>query len=123
MSVCSLAVTCLVSSTRTASATMSFLLMRRQGTAGNFLLEAACAAGWHGLLTRSFGPQIRGGAAAALIRLAQDPVECAPDHFDLLIAIDWLNAGRFEAEIPLGPQSLVVGDPEGGAVPPGIAAS
>ncbi len=92
-------------------------------TAGNFLLEAACAAGWHGLLTRSVGPQIRGGEAAALIRLAQDPVECAPDHFDLLIAIDWLNAGRFEAEIPLGPQSLVVGDPEGGAVPPGIAAS
>ena len=66
-------------------------------TAGNFLLEAACAAGWHGLLTRSVGPQIRGGEAAALIRLAQDPVECAPDHFDLLIAIDWLNAGRFEA--------------------------
>jgi 2-oxoglutarate ferredoxin oxidoreductase subunit alpha len=92
-------------------------------TAGNFLLEAACAAGWHGLLTRSVGPQIRGGEAAALIRLAQDPVECASDHFDLLIAIDWLNAGRFEAEIPLEPQSLVVGDPEGGAVPPGIAAS
>jgi 2-oxoglutarate ferredoxin oxidoreductase subunit alpha len=92
-------------------------------TAGNFLLEAACAAGWHGLLTRSVGPQIRGGEAAALVRLAQDPVECAPDHFDPLIAIDWLNAGRFEAEIPLGPQSLVVGDPEGGAVPPAIAAS
>jgi 2-oxoglutarate ferredoxin oxidoreductase subunit alpha len=92
-------------------------------TSGNFLLEAACAAGWHGLLTRSVGPQIRGGEAAALIRLAQDPVECAPDHFDLLIAIDWLNAGRFEAEIPLEPQSLVVGDPEGGAVPSGIAAS
>jgi 2-oxoglutarate/2-oxoacid ferredoxin oxidoreductase subunit alpha len=92
-------------------------------TSGNFLLEVACAAGWHGLLTRSVGPQIRGGEAAALIRLAQDPVECAPDHFDLLIAIDWLNAGRFEAEIPLEPQSLVVGDPEGGAVPPGIAAS
>src|SRR6266567_4728206 len=92
-------------------------------TAGNFLLEAACAAGWHGLLTRSVGPQIRGGEAAALVRLAQDPVECAPDHFDLLIAIDWLNASRFEAEIPLGPQSLVVGDPEGGAVPPGIAAA
>jgi 2-oxoglutarate ferredoxin oxidoreductase subunit alpha len=92
-------------------------------TAGNFLLEAACAAGWHGLLTRSVGPQIRGGEAAALIRLAQDPVECAPDHFDLLIAIDWLNAGRFETEIPLEPQSLVVGDSEGGAVPPSIAAS
>jgi 2-oxoglutarate ferredoxin oxidoreductase subunit alpha len=92
-------------------------------TAGNFLLEAACAAGWHGLLTRSVGAQIRGGEAAALIRLAQYPVECGADHFDLLIAVDWLNASRFEAEIPLGPQSLVVGDPEGGGAPPGIAAS
>jgi 2-oxoglutarate/2-oxoacid ferredoxin oxidoreductase subunit alpha len=92
-------------------------------TSGNLLLEAACAVGWHGLLTRSVGPQIRGGEAAALIRLAPHPVECAADRFDLLIAIDWLNAGRFESEIPLGPQSLVVGDPEGGAVPPGIAAS
>ena len=25
------------------------------------------------------------------------------DRFDLLIAVDWLNAHRFDAEIPLGP--------------------
>ncbi len=92
-------------------------------TASNLLLEAACAAGWHGLLTRSVGPQIRGGEAAALMRLSPDPVECGADVFDLLIAVDWLNAGRFEAEIPLLAHSLVIGDPEGGGVPPGIAAS
>ena len=37
-------------------------------TTGAMLL--ACAAGWHGFLTRSVGAQIRGGEAAALIRLA-----------------------------------------------------
>ena len=32
-------------------------------TAGSLLLEAAGRAGWHGLMTRSVGPQIRGGRA------------------------------------------------------------
>ncbi len=90
-------------------------------TAGNFLLEAASTAGWQGLLSRTVGPQIRGGEAAALIRLATHPIECLPDQFDLLIGIDWLNAHRFGAEIEVGPQSLVISDPRGGEPPPGIA--
>ena len=81
------------------------------------LLEAACTAGWHGLLTRSVGPQIRGGEAAAMVRLAAHPVDCLTDHFDLLIGVDWLNAHRFDAEIPLGPHSLVISDPRGGEPP------
>lgn len=92
-------------------------------TTGDFLLEAASTAGWRGFLTRTVGPQIRGGEAAALIRLATHPIECLSDRFDLFIAIDWLNADRFDAEIPLGPQTLVIGNPRGGAAPPNIAAS
>ncbi|KAB2917373.1 MAG: 2-oxoacid:acceptor oxidoreductase subunit alpha [Hyphomicrobiaceae bacterium] len=90
-------------------------------TAGNLLLEAASAAGWQGLLTRTVGPQIRGGEAAALLRLASHPVECMPEQFDVLIGIDWLNAHRFGAEIKIGHDSLLIGDPRGGAVPPHIA--
>ena len=37
-------------------------------TVGGMLLEAACATGWHGFLTRSVGAQIRGGEAAAMLR-------------------------------------------------------
>jgi 2-oxoglutarate ferredoxin oxidoreductase subunit alpha len=90
-------------------------------TAGNLILEAASAAGWQGLLTRTVGPQIRGGEAAALIRIATHRVECMPDRFDLFIGIDWLNAHRFGPEIELGPHSLVIGDPRGGEVPPAVA--
>lgn len=90
-------------------------------TAGNLILEAASAAGWQGLLTRTVGPQIRGGEAAALIRLASHPVECMPDRYDLLIGIDWMNAHRFGPEIELGPNSLVIGDPRGGDAPPVVA--
>lgn len=92
-------------------------------TAGGMLLEAACTAGWHGFLTRSVGAQIRGGEAAAMVRLASQPIDCHSDCFDLLIGVDWNNAQRFEAEIPLGAHSLVIGDPRGGDPPHNVAAA
>ncbi len=92
-------------------------------TVGGMLLEAACATGWHGFLTRSVGAQIRGGEAAAMLRLASHPIDCHSDCFALLIGIDWNNAQRFEAEIPLGPHSLVIGDPRGGEPPQNVASA
>ena len=92
-------------------------------TTGDCLLEAASAAGWHGLFTRTMGPQIRGGEAAALLRLAVHPVESLPDRYDLLVGIDWLNAHRFGAEIKAGPQTLVISDPRGGELPPMVTQS
>ena len=91
--------------------------------AGEILLEVAAKAGFHGLMTRAMGPQIRGGEAAALLRLATAPVSSLDDRFDLLIALDWANFARFAAELPLGPDSLVLTDPAEGAVPDAIEAS
>jgi 2-oxoglutarate ferredoxin oxidoreductase subunit alpha len=92
-------------------------------TTGNFLLEAANAAGWYGLFTRTLGPQIRGGEAAALLRLGVDPVEGPPDLYDLLIGIDWVNAQRFGAEIRTDPNSLIISDPDGEKLPPNLVQS
>ncbi len=92
-------------------------------TTGNSLLEAASTAGWHGLFTRTLGPQIRGGEAAGLLRLAVHPVDCLADQLDLLIGIDWLNAHRFGAEIKTGPRTLVISDPRGGEPPPMVTQS
>jgi 2-oxoglutarate/2-oxoacid ferredoxin oxidoreductase subunit alpha len=86
-------------------------------TAGNMLLEAAAKAGWYGLMVRSSGPQIRGGEAAALTRIATHPVDGLDDRFDILIAIDWQNVNRFADEMPLDAGSLIVGDPDHGDVP------
>jgi 2-oxoglutarate ferredoxin oxidoreductase subunit alpha len=83
-------------------------------TAGNMLLEAAAHAGYYALMTRSSGPQIRGGEAAAMIRIACHPVECMDDHFHVLAAVDWENVHRFGTEIPLGEDSLIAGDPDQG---------
>jgi 2-oxoglutarate ferredoxin oxidoreductase subunit alpha len=83
-------------------------------TTGSMLLEAAGQAGWYGIMTRSAGPQIRGGEAAALIRVANEPIESHDDSFDLVLAIDPGSMGRFVAEIPLRPDSLIISDAEGG---------
>jgi len=64
-------------------------------TAGNMLLDAAAKAGYYGLMTRSSGPQIRGGEAAALLRIATQPVDSHDDRLDIMVAVDWENVQRF----------------------------
>ncbi len=86
-------------------------------TAGNMLLEAAAQAGYYGLMTRTSGPQIRGGEAAAMLRVSTFAGDGQDDAFHVLAAIDWQNVTRFAAELPLGPGSLVVGDPAQGEPP------
>ncbi|MCA8869597.1 MAG: 2-oxoacid:acceptor oxidoreductase subunit alpha [Rhodobacteraceae bacterium] len=92
-------------------------------TAGSILLEAAGKTGWYGMMNRSVGPQIRGGEAAALVRLANHPVECTAEKYDLLIAIDWKNADRFAAEMPLKTEGLIIADPTSGPIPELISSS
>ena len=92
-------------------------------TAGAILLEAAGKAGWYGLMSRSVGPQIRGGEAAALVRLSTQSIECMAERYDFLIAIDWRNADRFAAEMPLDADGLAIGDQADGEVPDIIANS
>jgi 2-oxoglutarate ferredoxin oxidoreductase subunit alpha len=74
-------------------------------------------------MVRTSGPQIRGGEAAALLRLGAQPVATLDDRFDLLLAADWLNLARFVDEIPLGPGSLLVGDSDAGEAPAALLAS
>lgn len=86
-------------------------------TTGRILLEAAAHCGFQGLMTRSAGPQIRGGESAAMVRFSRDPVECMGDEYDLLVGLDWLNIERFADEIPLSGKSLILADPAAGEVP------
>ncbi len=86
-------------------------------TAGSILLEAAGKSGWHGLLNRSVGPQIRGGEAAALVRLSTRPAFCMSREFHILVAIDWKNADRFIGSMPVAPGGLVIADPAAGEPP------
>ncbi len=86
-------------------------------TAGSILLEVAGKGGWHGLLNRSVGPQIRGGEAAALVRLSTEPAFTMSKDFNILVALDWKNAERFISAMPVAKGGLVIADPASGAPP------
>ena len=77
-------------------------------TAGQTLLDAATSCGLYGLMTRSTGPQIRGGEAAALIRLAPQPTQSYP-----VIALN----GQSGTELVLGSTSERKRHPPSAAAP------
>lgn len=86
-------------------------------TTGSVLLDAAARAGLFGLMSRSVGAQIRGGETVALLRIGVRPIETHADVFDVLIALDWQNLGKFAGEIPLDGHSLIVGNADAGEMP------
>jgi 2-oxoglutarate ferredoxin oxidoreductase subunit alpha len=75
---------------------------------GELLLQAWAAAGGRGLLRKAFGPQIRGGESAALLKLTDHERYTAADRCDLLLALDWNNFTRFGDEIRLHADSIVL---------------
>ncbi len=92
-------------------------------TAGQTLLDAATSCGLYGLMTRSTGPQIRGGEAAAMLRLGARPVLSHGDRFDVLVALDFENIQRFAAELPLDGDSIILADPQAGETPEFLVAT
>lgn len=77
-------------------------------TAGELLLAMAAQCGLYGFMTKSYGPQIRGGESACFLRLGFVPFEKPADRIDLLAALDFRNADRFEEELCLAPDARVL---------------
>jgi 2-oxoglutarate ferredoxin oxidoreductase subunit alpha len=86
-------------------------------TAGLILLEAMAKAGFYGYMSRSAGPQIRGGESAVMMRFSMNPVCSVDDSFDVLLALDWNKFERFADEIPLDQNSLIISDRAAGDLP------
>ena len=87
-------------------------------TAGTLLLDAAAKAGLYGLMVRTSGPQIRGGEAAALVRLARAPTHsprrplrpAARDRLAERQPLRRRDSARRAA-------SVMIGDPDEGEAP------
>ena len=89
---------------------------------GELLLQAWARQGGRGLLRKAYGPQIRGGESAALLKLTEDEHYTAASHYDVVVALDWDNFSRFEDEIRLGSKTWVICE-EAGDLPEGVLAA
>ena len=90
-------------------------------SSGELLLQAWAREGGRGLLRKAFGPQIRGGESAALLKLTAGERYTASGQYDLVLALDWDNFSRFEDEIRVGPDSWIICE-DGESLPPAVAA-
>lgn len=79
-------------------------------SAGESLITAAALGGYHAILTKSFGPQIRGGESSFRLRVAVEDVFTVNGPLDVAVALNWDDFLRFGAELPVGPETIVVYD-------------
>ncbi len=76
--------------------------------AGEALLNSAAAAGYHGMLTKSFGPQIRGGESSCRLRISTQPVLNPGSELDVAVALNWDDFLKFGSELPTDARSIVI---------------
>ena len=86
-------------------------------SAGESLLSAAAREGFHAMMTKSFGPQIRGGESSCRVRLSERPLSNPGAVLDVAVALNWDDFLRFGAELPCGPGTVVVYESKTGVAP------
>jgi len=89
-------------------------------SAGESLITAAAIEGYHAVMTKSFGPQIRGGESSFRLRVAVGEVFTVGGILDVAVALNWDDFLRFGAELQVGPDTIVVYDSQYARGPDGI---
>jgi len=79
-------------------------------SAGDSLMTALALAGYHAMLTKSFGPQIRGGESSFRLRVSTGPVLGPGGALDVAVALNWDDFLKFGAELPVDGHSVVIYD-------------
>lgn len=77
-------------------------------SAGESLLSAAAAEGYHAMMTKSFGSQIRGGESSCRVRISTTPLHNPGGLLDVAVALNWEDFLRFGAELPVGTDTVVI---------------
>jgi 2-oxoglutarate ferredoxin oxidoreductase subunit alpha len=86
-------------------------------SAGESLITAAALEGYHGIMTKSFGSQIRGGEASCRLRLATQPVLNPNGPLDVAVALNWDDFRRFGGELPVQAATIVIYESSTGVLP------
>lgn len=85
--------------------------------AGEALIASAAADGYHAIMTKSFGSQIRGGESSCRVRLSTRPVLNPSGTLDVAVALNWDDFLKFGAELPVGGRTVVVYESKTGVAP------
>jgi 2-oxoglutarate ferredoxin oxidoreductase subunit alpha len=91
---------------------------------GDLLLSIAAHQGLYGMLVQSYGPQIRGGESAVVLRLSETEVAYEGDQTDLLVCFRTSDLKRFRGSMQLHEQShLVLDSGDEGELPDWLGAT
>jgi 2-oxoglutarate ferredoxin oxidoreductase subunit alpha len=86
-------------------------------SAGESLMTAVAMEGYHAILTKSYGPQIRGGESSCRLRISTRPVLSSGGTLDVAVALNWDDFLRFGAELPVGGKTVVIYESRSGVAP------
>lgn len=86
-------------------------------SAGDSLVSAAAREGFHAVMTKSFGPQIRGGESSCRVRLSADRLYNPGGILDIAVALNWDDFLKFGAELKVDNHTVVVYDTKTGVAP------
>ncbi len=79
-------------------------------SAGESLLTAAALEGYHAIMTKSFGSQIRGGESSCRLRISTHEVWNSGETLDVAVALNWPDFMKFGAQLPVGGRTIVIYD-------------
>ena len=86
-------------------------------SAGESLISAAALDGYHAIMTKSFGSQIRGGESSCRVRISSGQVLNPGGTLDVAVALNWEDFLRFGAELPVGGSTVMIYESKTGVAP------
>jgi 2-oxoglutarate ferredoxin oxidoreductase subunit alpha len=86
-------------------------------SAGESLISAAAREGYHAMMTKSFGSQIRGGESSCRVRLSTREVLNPGGELDVAVALSWDDFLKFGAELPVSSSTVMIYDTASGVAP------
>ena len=90
-------------------------------TAGDLLAKAAAHSGLNCHLTKSFGPQIRGGESATWLQLGVEPIRAPAVVADAVLVLSWSSYPQFRTQLRFAPGAVIIQDAvEQELQPPGL---
>lgn len=75
---------------------------------GELILRMAAQQGMYGVMVQSYGPQIRGGESAAILRIGPEEVQYEGDAADVLLCFRVRDLNRFQGAVSLHDRSVII---------------